>query len=180
MCCIEDASYSWQNGLKHREIIAGIIQATNGWKAAAADIDMPELEDGDNLEQWVELIKPEVIVKDFWTGNHDCRYVAHTTPKLCAKMGVEWDKAEAAMDAEIQMFNQWCEGDTWGVTVSEAEIKQDGDGVDLDLDEYEDEDWVEVDSCWGFYTLDTDNGMRDHVDEEHWDKLDHALNNPTY
>lgn len=174
MCEITELKIGWSDN--YVETVSRIIADTKGYRAAedmatAADIDPPDLSDPEILAQWLELIKPEVIVKDFWTGQHDCRYVAHTTPAMCKKLGTPWERAEEIMQGEIETFTMWAEGDVWGVVVSEAEPPTDED---------EEPDWEEKESVWGFYGLDKDNGMRDTVPEALWPKLDHALANPTY
>lgn len=62
----------------------------------------------------------------------------------------------------LAAFNQYLDGDVWGFVVEEAVelIGQREDGTTVERDE-----WVELDSCWGFLGSDPEtNGMKDHVE----------------
>lgn len=162
------------------EHLTHLISDTKGYAvveqmADAVDGEYPDLYDEDVRDMWLEqLAATELKVQEFWTGNHDYRYIAHTTPEMCAKLGVPWEDAEKAMGGDVSLFQQYAEGDVWGFITYEWT----GEG---DPDDDDDKDnWREVDSCWGFYSTDEDNGMKDHVPEEAWPQLIEALRNPIY
>lgn len=63
----------------------------------------------------------------------------------------------------ITAFNQYLAGDVWGF-IAEEQVEMTGQREDGTL--VEREEWVEVDSCWGFLGSDPEtNGMKDHVEE---------------
>jgi hypothetical protein len=183
MCEIEDANgYRWGGRRRDiREKLINLVVETKAWSvvekfAAAADTELPDLDDEDTLKGWLaQLEATELLTKVFWTGNHEVRYLAHTSPEMCERLGVLWEDAAKAMDGEIETFKQWAEGDVWGVIVSEATLEEGQDENDL-----EDEDFEEKESVWGFYGLEADNGMREHVPEELWPQLAKAMENPCH
>ncbi|MFA7254343.1 MAG: hypothetical protein WC107_07410 [Patescibacteria group bacterium] len=69
---------------------------------------------------------------------------------------------QSNFQGSVKAFAQYLEGDTWGF-VAEEQVELTGqrsDGTTVEHDE-----WVEVDSCWGFLGSDPkENGMMDHVD----------------
>jgi len=63
----------------------------------------------------------------------------------------------------VEAYNKCLAGDTWGFVVEEAVelIGQREDGTTVEREE-----WVEVDSCWGFLGSDPEqNGMKEHVED---------------
>ena len=177
MCEIVDVA---RRGSEQEELI-NLISCTKGFDAAcamayAADIDPPDLWDDDVRSTWLEqLAATELKVADFAVGGRShYEYIAYTTPEMCAKLGVAWENAEAAMQGEVSLFEQWADGDVWGYTLYEWTGGGDPD------DEDDEDNWIECDSCWGFYGLDKDNGMRDHLPKEVWPLLDKALRDPVY
>ncbi len=64
------------------------------------------------------------------------------------------DRAEAALESEVKVYDQYLTGDVWGFVVEERES---GD----------DNEWEGTDSCWGFYGSDpSTNGMGSYLDDE--------------
>lgn len=126
---------------------------------------MCEIKSTDGLHRCT--LEAELIVKEFETGyRNEYRYIAHTTPELCSVPGVKWEDAEAAMDADIEMFEQWVNGDVYGYVIEEADPPEDPDDPDNEPE------WEQTDGCWGFYGSDPfENGMADHVPEELHDML---------
>ena len=147
---------------ENAEVVGGIlkylIHGTEAWQVVektcyAASIDEPDLDDQDVREHWLEAIRDEVIVRQVRAG-YNRRYIVHTTPDMCAKLGVDWANAEKAMDQEIEMLVQWCEGDIYGYTIEKAH----------GCDHCGHIEWENVDSCWGFYGNDIEkNGMLDNL-----------------
>jgi hypothetical protein len=134
------------------------ITSSKAWEVveqtcAATNTDLPDIHDQDVREQWLEAIRDEVLVRQVRAG-YNGRYVVHTTPDMCAKLGVDWANAEKAMDQEIEMLVQWCDGDIYGYTIEKAH----------GCDHCGHIEWETVDSCWGFYGDDIDkNGMIDNL-----------------
>lgn len=151
-------------GFKVADMIAAAAHGDDEWREALQD----SIENDDDLRaQWLEQLKPELIVKEFETGyRNEYRYIAHITPELCSVPGVKWEDAEAAMDADIEMFEQWVNGDVYGYMIEEADAPDDPDDPDNEPE------WEQTDSCWGFYGSDPfENGMTDHVPKELHDML---------
>lgn len=151
-------------GFKVAELIVATASGDDQWYSPLSDL----IEDDDDVRRtWLEQLKPELLVKEFWSGYRDeYKYVAHTTPDMCAKLGVDWSKAEEAMDSEIETFCQWADGDVYGYVIEAADPPEDPD---------DEPEWEETDSCWGFYGSDPfKNGMDDHVPEELHDMLRRA------
>lgn len=70
----------------------------------------------------------------------------------------EVDRARAAMQAEVEVYNQFLTGDVYGFVIEKFHK----------CDECGNEEWESVDSCWGFYGFDVEkSGMLDHVDKEY-------------
>ena len=157
--------------------IGELILRTKGWRVAeemAAVAGHGTLDrwldrkdrlynDEDFRNTWLEAVKDELIVKVFHTQSHE--YVAHTTPDLCKHVGTPWERAAEAMDGSIETLKQWAEGDVYGFVIEEWT------GA-CACEECDAGEWVETDSCWGFYGSDPfENGMSEHVPEELHDQL---------
>ena len=173
------------DGLHRCTLEAELIRATRGFRAAleliasaAGDVAADELDENVEYDDalratWLEQLKGELLVMTIQTG-YRCGddYVVHTTPEMCATLGVKWEDAEKAMAGEVEMFEQWAEGDVYGFVIEEADAVDDPDDPDAEPDE---DAWEEVDACWGFYGSDpATNGMLDHVPEELHDMLREA------
>ena len=181
MCEIVDCDRRFSR----RENLINLISKTKGYAAwcalaeAASNgefLEEPDLWDDDVRDHWLEQLEAtELKTLIFDTGDRSSyTYLAHTTPEMCAKLGVAWENAEDAMKSEVEMFKQYANGDIYGFITYEWT----GEG---DPDDDDDKDnWHEVDSCWGFYGLDEENGMKDHVPEEAWPQLIEALRSPIY
>lgn len=157
------------------ERIADLIQRTKGWAAATemlwvANNDLNEedmvikLEENEDFRNtWLEAVKDELIVQEFSTQHENC--IAHTTPELCKHVGTPWDRAAEALAGSIETFKQWAEGDVYGFVIEEWT------GA-CACEECDAGEWVETDSCWGFYGSDPfENGMSDYVPDELHDQL---------
>lgn len=160
--------------------ICDLIVRTNGWRAmeematVAGHLTLDQMidnearlqNDTDFRDTWLEAVKDELIVETFHTQHE--KYVAHTTPDLCKRVGTPWERAAEVMQGSIGTFKQWVEGDVYGFVI-EAWIKTCA-CEDCDAGE-----WVETDSCWGFYGSDPfENGMALHVPESLHDQLRNA------
>ena len=154
--------------------ISLIIQ-TDGWAAAqkmlsAANGDHeplsyydydPEDLSPEEVDSWIERLGDELIVEDFWIG--DYHYLAWITPTLCAHTGTPWDRARVAMEADIETFTQWANNDVYGFIIEEWNPA-------CGCDSCEAGEYIEVESCWGFYGSDPRlNGMADHMTPEQLD-----------
>lgn len=61
--------------------------------------------------------------------------------------------AAKAIEGEVQMYGEWMNGDVYGYIVEELKsFRKVYDGEELE-NAFEDEEWEEVDSCWGFIGL---------------------------
>lgn len=177
VCQIERCN--WRAGTTAREIISGLIRDTTAWRAAErlaaaanpdwTEDDLPDIEFNTSVrEQWLSNLSDCLLVEEFWTDRRDYQWVAYTTPEMCAKLGVDWANAAEAMDGEVKMFKQWAEGDVYGFIVEEWSAA-------CACDDCEAGEWVETDSCWGFYGSDPfENGMSEHIDEELHEQLRNA------
>ena len=70
--------------------------------------------------------------------------------------------AEKYIEAVVQEYDDYLTGSVYGFVVSRRPLDSD-----------DEDDWEDVDSCWGFYGHDEDtNGMADAISEEHYLKQD--------
>lgn len=85
-------------------------------------------------------------------------YIYCTVERGVAECG-SLENARKHLQSEVEVYDQYLTGDVWGFVVEECAD---------DPDEYgHDEEWEQVDSCWGFYGQDPfTNGMSYHIDEE--------------
>lgn len=77
----------------------------------------------------------------------------------------EWVKDEELFKSTAKLFDNWAWGDTYGFTIEElkryTKIYENGDTEEC-------EEWVEIDSCGGFYGYDIDeNGIKEHIPTEY-------------
>lgn len=73
------------------------------------------------------------------------------------------DVTEDMLRGYVEAYNKYLAGDTWGFVVEEAVklIGQREDGTTVEREE-----WVEIDSCWGFLGSDPEqNGMKEYVED---------------
>lgn len=164
------------------EQIADLIEKTEGWKAVMEMLRVAHQKDivshcEDDLlgklyddetfrDMWLNAVKGELLVKKFHTQHES--YLAHTTPELCKYVGTPWERASEVMDGSIETFKQWAEGDVYGFVIEEWT------GA-CACEECDAGEWIETDSCWGFYGSDPfENGMALHVPEELHDQLREA------
>lgn len=89
------------------------------------------------------------------SGQLGWHYVAKKA--LESEFGGDEEKAKKCLEAELEIYDNYLQGNVWGFTI-------------------EDEEGDDVDSCWGFYGDDLE-GMKAHVEdrfhkalEEAWDK----------
>lgn len=176
--CEINASGRWDQSANSQ--IADLIVRTKGWRAMEEmasvaghntldrilDSEDRLRDDEDFRNTWLEAVKDELIVEVFRTQHNE--YIAHTTPELCKYVGTPWDRAAEALAGSIETFKQWAEGDVYGFVIEEWT------GA-CACEECDAGEWVETDSCWGFYGSDPfENGMSDHVPEELHDQLREA------
>lgn len=155
MCEIELPDGSFTRG-NH---IADLICQTKAWDAVytiadADDATLPDIWNEPAIRaQWLDALGDELIVQEATLPNGQA-LIAHTTPKLCEKLGVSWDNAAKAMAGEVRMFKQWADGDVYGYIIEEGTT----------CDHCTNTEWEVVDSCFGFYGSDIEtNGMLDNV-----------------
>lgn len=90
------------------------------------------------------------------------------------EFGGNEDKAEKCIDAEVEVYSDYVSGNVWGFVAEEREIDycECEGGCDDCESKSDDEGWVDVDSCWGFYGRDTStNGMADQIDNDFTEAL---------
>ncbi len=165
-------THVWRDPIEKQ--IADLIIRTNGWRAAEEMASVAGhgtldriLDNEDRLHDdetfrntWLEAVKDELIVDTFSTQHET--YIAYSTPEMCRYVGTPWDEAARVMAGSVETFKQWAEGDVYGYILEEC--------IDV-----EDGDWIEVDSCWGFYGSDPfENGISDSVPEELHEQLRHV------
>jgi hypothetical protein len=170
LMCQIDGDFSWRNRPRDEHYV-GLIRDTQAWRAverivAAAnpdwsDDDLPDLYNESIRDEWLtQLAETEIKFHEFDTSHGNYTYIAHTTPEMCAKLGVEWAHAQEAMEGECKLFQQYAEGDVYGVIVEQW-------SKECACEDCEAGEWEQIDSCWGFYGSDPfANGMSEHVDEE--------------
>lgn len=141
------------------DLLCNLIETTKGWEVVAdialTDEDyLPDIWGDEDLRAtWLDSLSAELIVQTDILHNGQS-LVAHTTPKLCEKLGVSWDNAAKAMAGEVRMFKQWADGDVYGYIIEEGKTCGHCDHTE----------WEVVDSCFGFYGRDIEsNGMLDNV-----------------
>lgn len=172
-----DLMCEFKQGLRYFEPAADHIREllcdTTAWKVAerireAAFPDdyedhEPDLCDPTIRTVWEEACSAELLLKVINIERETV--VAHTTPAMCAKLGVDWEFAAEAMDGEIEMYKQWAMGEVYGFIVDKWVPA-------CACEECDAGEWEHEDSCWGFYGRDPfTNGMSDHIDEELHDML---------
>jgi len=83
---------------------------------------------------------------------------------------VQVDRIRLGLTQEVETYDQYLRGDIWGFFLERYDgCEHCGRG-----------DWHVEDGCWGFYGLDPDNGMAEHLPEEHRPLLEEALRSPGY
>lgn len=79
---------------------------------------------------------------------------------------------ERILKAEVAVYAQYLEGDVHGFVLESRPAQvydENGNALDVETE------WEHEDSCWGFYGSDPfENGMADHINEEHHDLLREA------
>lgn len=91
------------------------------------------------------------------------------TDEFYKRTGCSPKNAESILEGTAELFDQWAWGDVYGFRVEECKqfTKTYKDGT-----VEEDEEWEEIDSCWGFYGTDwMNNGMADYIDKELHEQL---------
>lgn len=87
------------------------------------------------------------------------------TPKHAEFCGYDLKKiTEDQLKSTFELFGYWAWGDVFGFIIEQKKefTKKYADGSEM-----EDEEWEEVDSCWGFFGEDPDkNGMIDYINYE--------------
>lgn len=206
--CEINGDFGWRD-VGRQEHYVNLISQTDAYNAACKMLsaaspdgvfDPPDLYDETIRDQWLETLREtELKTVEFLTQSY--RYVAHTTPEMCAKLGVDWARAAEAMAGEVEMFRQWADGEVYGFVVEKwvaptscecdnthqanntvcrwcweggrrhwDDPECDPDTVEMDEDD--EDNWEQEDSCWGFYGDDPfENGMSEHVDEELHEQL---------
>lgn len=89
------------------------------------------------------------------------------TPKNAEKIGYDLKKiSKENMKSSFDLFTNWAWGDVYGFIIEE---KRQFTKTYSNGDEIEDEEWEEVDSCWGFYGRNgAENGMTDNIDYQNY------------
>lgn len=83
----------------------------------------------------------------------------HCSPSNPEAEGMTPEAIETALAAEIATYSQWSSGDVYGYRLDEWVPAECGDPSHGE--------WVEEDSCWGFYGTDwTENGIAEHLPDE--------------
>ena len=87
------------------------------------------------------------------------------TPKHAELCGYNLEKVtKDQLHATFELFGYWAWGDVFGFII---EQKKDFTKTYANGDETEDEEWDEVDSCWGFFGDDPEkSGMLDYINYE--------------
>ena len=93
---------------------------------------------------------------DKWdSGQLGWIYCSH---KKAKDEGIDLNKLEGYLQGEVKTYASFLEGDMYGFIVEECDKCESCDH----------EEWVEVQSCWGFYGSNVEeNGMLEHIDEEY-------------
>ena len=98
------------------------------------------------------------------------------TDEFFERTGCDIENSENILEGTAKLFDAWCWGDVYGFSIEECKSyakipAEEFKYGSMDNVEYE-EEWEEVDSCWGFYGNDfMTNGMKDYVPEELHDQL---------
>ena len=111
---------------------------------------------------------PEVKFAECHSERRRYTYFLVTQP-MWLREGIEEDHVDSVIASEVETYEQWCEGNTYGFII-EQRVTPDG------IEECDDEGelWMEVDACWGFIGDDfKTNGMGDYVPAE---LREHLLN----
>lgn len=147
--------------LKERK--AYLVSRTSGYQSAeemafAAGVEPPDLYDPETLDAWLTVACNELLIREVTTQYSTL--VAITTPESLKVLGCDWADAERIADAELETFKHYVEGEVYGYII-EQQMSDD------------DNDWQEIDSCYGFYGPDPkENGLLDAVGPEHAHQID--------
>jgi hypothetical protein len=79
-------------------------------------------------------------------------------------------KCRGMLKNEVEAYDQYIRGDVYGYEIEKAEVCECCGTTS----------WEPLESCWGFYGTDEDNGMFDNVAEKYHELLRAALNDPEY
>lgn len=112
---------------------------------------------------------PEVKFAECHGERQRYTYFLVTQP-MWLREGIEEDHVDSVIASEVETYELWCEGSTYGFVI-EQRVTPDG------IEECDDEGelWMEVDSCWGFIGDDfMTNGMGDYVPAELHEQLHNA------
>jgi hypothetical protein len=83
----------------------------------------------------------------------------HCSPSNPEAEGMTPEAIEAVLTAEIATYSQWASGDVYGFQLEKWEPATCGD--------VSHGEWVDEDSCWGFYGTDwAENGIAEHLPDE--------------
>ena len=186
----EELVIHWQLGQRHHNYRGGYVRdgrhfrrwldtipSYRVWEAMklaafnVADLDdvmegIPDLDCADEVEKFLKLM-PDIVVAT--VQGEGTKFIA-LSQEVAEREGIDWDGAQALVDAIAETYNDWCEGRCYGVIVEQRVVP---DGIE-DCDD-DGEAWEEVDACWGFIGDDfRTNGMTDHVPVELHDQLFNA------
>lgn len=180
LCC--KIQLRWPSWPGREGAIAALIRDTQTWRVVERIVsaanpdwtgdDLPDLSDHNVRQQWIDALAEKEIKFHEFDTSHRSTYLAHTTPDMCEKLGIKWEHAQAAMQGECEMFEQWCEGDVYGFIVEELEHACMAECNTECARTCSAASWTELDSCWGFYgTGWFENGMSEHVPDELHEQL---------
>ena len=98
------------------------------------------------------------------------------TDDFYKETGCDPKNAENILKGAAKLYDDWAWGDVFGFKLEECIPMVKLTREDFEAGKFEEvedeEEWNEIDSCWGFYGNDFEtNGMKDHLPEEVWDQL---------
>lgn len=98
------------------------------------------------------------------------------TDEFFERTGCDRKNSESILKGTRELFDAWVWGDVYGFITEECKVYKKVLASEFDAGNFEDveeeEEWEEIDSCWGFYGTNwLENGMLDHAGKEFEEQL---------
>lgn len=140
-----------------------------------------------NLKQLAKLCKVFKILHINWISKGYSQsdwldVLVVLTDNFFETTGCSRKKYKSILKETQDLLDAWAWGDVYGFILEECKVYKKVLASEFDAGNFEDvgeeEEWEEIDSCWGFYGDKwMENGMSDHIPKELHDQLKNFDNN---